>query len=188
MEGEDHRLVLREQLVEIDVAQPVGMLGPRLQLHQIDDIHHPDLQARQMLPHNGHRGKSLQRRHIATTRHDHVRRHPLVIAGPLPDADSLAAVLDRGIHRQPLRRRVFAGDDYVDVVAAAQAMVHHTQQTVGIRREVNTHNLGLLVDHVVQETRILVREAVVILPPDMRSQHVVQRGNLAPPGQARRDF
>ena len=74
---------------------------------------------------------------------------------------------------EPLRRRVFARYHHVDVMAAAQAVVHHRQQAVGIRRKVNAHDLGLLVDDVVDETGILVGEAVVILPPDMRGQQVV---------------
>jgi len=41
---EDDRLVFREQLIEVDVAQPVRMLGRRLQLHQIDDVDDADLQ------------------------------------------------------------------------------------------------------------------------------------------------
>ena len=83
---------------------------------------------------------------------------------------------------------MFARDHDVDVMAAAQAVVHHRQQAVGIRRKVNAHHLGLLVHDVVDETGILVGEAVVILPPDMRGQQVVQRGDLPPPRQARRDL
>jgi hypothetical protein len=62
---------------------------------------------------------------------------------------------------------VFARDHDVDIMTAAQAVVHHRQQAVCVRRKVNTHDLGLLVHDVVDETGILVREAVVILAPDM---------------------
>src|ERR1039457_1073303 len=104
---------------------------------------------------------------VATAGHDHVGRNALVVAGPLPDANALGAVLDGGVHRQPLRRRVFACDHDVDVMAAAQAVVHHRQQAVRVRRKVNPHDLGLLVYNVIDETGILVRKAVVILAPDM---------------------
>ena len=112
----------------------------------------------------------------------------LVVAGPSPDADALRAVLDGGVDRQPLRRRVLARDHDVDVMSAAQAVVHHRQQAVCIRRKVDPHDLGLLVHDVVDETGILVSEAVVILTPDMRGQQVVQRGDLPPPRQVRRDL
>ena len=39
MEGKDDRLVLGEECVKIQVTQPVRMLGVRLQLHQVDNIH-----------------------------------------------------------------------------------------------------------------------------------------------------
>ena len=141
-----------------------------------------------MLAQDGDGGERLQRGHVAAAGHDHVGRNALVVAGPLPDADALGAVLDGGVHRQPLRRRVFARDHDVDVMPAAQAVVHHRQQAVGIRRQVDAHDLGLLVHDVVDEAGILVREAVVILPPDMRGQQVVQRRDLPPPGQVRRDL
>ena len=86
---------------------------------------------------------------------------------------ALSAVLDGGVHRQPLRRRVFARNHDVDVMPAAQAVVHHRQQAVCIRRKVNAHDLGLLVHDVIDETGILVSETVVILAPDMRGQQVV---------------
>ena len=117
MEGEDHRPVLGEELVEVHVAQAMGMLDLRLQLHQVDDVHHADFQVGQMLAQDGDGGERLQCRHVATAGHDYVRRHGLVVAGPLPDADALGAMLDRGVHRQPLRRLIFAGDHHIDVVA-----------------------------------------------------------------------
>jgi len=173
MEGKDDRLVLGEEFVKIHVAQPMRVLGLRLQLHEVDDVDHPYFQVRQMLAHNGDGGKRLQRGHVATTGHDHVGRNILVIAGPRPDADALGAVLDGGVHRQPLRRRVFARDHDVDVMATAEAVVHYRQQAVCIRRKVNTHDLGFLIHDMVDETGILVCETVVILAPDMRCQQVV---------------
>ena len=141
-----------------------------------------------MLAQDGDGGQRLQRGHVAAAGHDHVGRDGLVVAGPLPDADALGAMLDGGVHRQPLRRRVLARDHDVDVMAAAQAVVHHRQQAVGIRRQVDAHDIGLLVHDVVDEAGILVGEAVVILAPDVRGQQVVQRGDLAPPRQLRGDL
>ena len=40
----------------------------------------------------------------------------------------------------------------------------------------------------VEEAGILVREAVVVLLPDVRGEQIVQRGDLAPPGQFRGDL
>ena len=92
-------------------------------------------------------------------------------------------MFDGGVHGEPLGRGVLARDDDVHVVAAPQAMIHNRQQAVRIGRHVDAHHLGLPVDHVVDEAGVLMRKAVVVLPPDMRSEQVVQRGDLPTPGQ-----
>ena len=65
----------------------------------------------------------FERRHVAGGRHDDVGLAAGVVAGPFPQADSRRAVLDRLVHREPLRRRMLAGHDDVDVVPAAEAVV-----------------------------------------------------------------
>ena len=101
----------------------------------------------------------------------------------MPDADAIGAVLDGGVHRQPLRRRVLAGDHDVDVMAAAQTVVPDRQQAVGVRRKIDAHDGGLLVDHVVDEAGVLVGEAVMHLLPDVGCEKVVERRDLPPPRQ-----
>jgi len=83
---------------------------------------------------------------------------------------------------------MFARDYKIDVMAAAQTVVHYRQQAVGIGRKVYPYDLGLLVYYVVDETGILVCEAVVVLAPDMRGQQVVQRSDFPSPRQMRGDL
>ena len=78
-----------------------------------------------------------------------VRLAALIVAGPFPNADACRAVFDGCIHIKPLRRRMLASDDDIDVVAAAQAVICHREQRVGIRWQVDTDHFGLLVDNVV---------------------------------------
>ena len=111
--------------------------------------------------------------HVAATGHDHIGVAVLVVAGPLPDADAFGAVLNSGIHRQPLRRRMFTRDHDIDVMAAAQAVIHHRQEAICIRRKINAHDIGFFVHDMIDETGVLMRESVVILPPDMRGQQIV---------------
>ena len=106
VEAEDDVLVLGEQRVVVGVAQPVGVLGAGLQLHQVDDIDHPHLQLRQVLAQDRGGGQDLQRGRVPATGHDDVRLGSLVVAGPVPDADPLGAVHDRCVHAQPLRQCV----------------------------------------------------------------------------------
>ena len=74
---------------------------------------------------------------------------------------------DCRVHVQPLGCRLFAGNDHIDIVAAAQAVIGHRQQCIGIGRQVDADDRGLLVRHQVKETRVLMAEAVVVLTPDM---------------------
>ena len=62
---------------------------------------------------------------------------------------------------------MFAGHHHVDVMPAAQAVIENRQQAIGIGRKVNPYDVSLLVDDVIEEARILVGEAVVVLLPDM---------------------
>jgi len=56
-------------------------------------------------------------------------------------------------------------DDDVDVVAAAQTMIHDRQQTVAVRRQIDADDFGLLIGDVIEKAGILVCEAIVILAP-----------------------
>ena len=154
--GEDDRPVGREERVELAVGQPVGMLRLRLEAHEVDDVDDPDLQVGQVLAQDVHRGQRLERRDVAGAGHDDVRLDALVVAGEVPDADAARAVQDGLVHRQPVGRRLLAGHDDVDVVAAAQAVVGHREQRVRVGRQVDPDVLRLLVDDVVDEARVLV--------------------------------
>ena len=81
---------------------------------------------------------------------------------------------------------MFSRNYHVHIVPAAQAVVKNRQQAVGVGRQVNPHDIGLLVDDVVEEAGVLVGEAVVILLPDMGSQQVVQLRDLPAPRQLQR--
>ena len=48
VEAEDDVLVFREQRVVVGLAEAVWVLARRLQLHQIHDVDHPDLQVGQV--------------------------------------------------------------------------------------------------------------------------------------------
>ena len=104
---------------------------------------------------------------------------PCVVAGPVPDADSFGAVVDGRFHVEILQMRLLVGHDDVDVIAAAQAMIRHAQQTVGIGRKIDAHNVRALVGDDIEKARVLMSKAVVILPPDQRSDQQVDRGNWA---------
>jgi hypothetical protein len=62
---------------------------------------------------------------------------------------------------------------------AAQAVIHDRKQAVGVGRKIDPDDAGFLVDDVIEETGILMREAVVVLLPDMRGEQVTLEPPLA---------
>jgi hypothetical protein len=103
---------------------------------------------------------------------------------PMPAVQCLTAL----VHSQPNRGGLFACDDNIDVVAATEAVVRDAEEAIGVRREVDADDLGLFVDNMVDEPRILMTEAIVVLPPDMRTEQVVERSDRATPGDVARHF
>ena len=83
-------------------------------------------------------------------------------------------MLDCLLHGQPLGRGLLTRNNDIGVVPAPQAVVRHREQRIGVRRQIDADDLGLLVDHMVDETRVLVAEAVMVLPPDVTGEEIVQ--------------
>jgi hypothetical protein len=63
----------------------------------------------------------------------------VVVARPFPDADAARAVQLGVFERQPGRLGLLAGDDHVDEVAAAQAVIDRRQQRVRVGREIHAN-------------------------------------------------
>jgi hypothetical protein len=84
-------------------------------------------------------------------------------------------VADGRIDVEPLLLQLFAGDDQVDVVAAAQTVIRYRQEAVCIGRQIDAHDIGFLIRDMIDKAGVLVGKAVVILSPNMRGQQVIQR-------------
>ena len=181
VEVEDNRLVRGEQAVELAVGRSVRMLGRRLQLEQIHHIDEAELQIRRPLAQDGRCRQRLHGGHVAAGRQHDIRFLARIGARPRPDAKALGAVRDRLGHRRELQVLLFVGNDDIDVVGAAKAMVGDRQQRVGVGRQVDARDRRPLVGHQIDEPRILMREPVVVLPPDGgRQQDVLGRDRGTP--------
>ena len=182
VEVEDDRLVGGEQAVELAFRRPVRVIRDRMQLEQVDDVDEAQLEIGEPLAQDRRRRERLQRHHIAAARQHDVGLVAVVRARPLPDAHALGDVDDSLVDGRELQVPLLVGDDDVDAVGAAQALVADHQQRVGVGRQVDTRDRRALVGHQVDESRILMGEAVVILPPDgRRQQDVLRRDRRAPP-------
>ena len=108
--------------------RPCGCSCRGWSAHQVDDVDDADLQVGQVLAEEVDGGQRLQRRHVAGAGHDDVGLAAVVVARPVPDADAARACRSASSIVEPVRRRLLAGDDDVDVVAAAQAVVGDREQ------------------------------------------------------------
>ena len=161
------------------------MLGGRLQGHQVHHVDHADAQVGNLFAQQTDRSEGLQRGHVAAAGHHHLRS-ALVIRGPRPHTQSSCAVSDCLVDGEPLRLGLLAGHNQVNVMAAAQAVIRHREQRVGVRRQIDANHIGLLVHQVVDEAGVLVAEAVVVLPPNQRTEQVIEAGDGLAPGNPAR--
>ena len=128
VKSEDDRLIGRENGIEIPIAQSVRMFSGRLQGHEVHHINHSNPEIRNVLAEPVYRGQSFECGNIAAAGHHHIRLAAMIVAGPVPDADSGGAMVDRRFHFKPLQGRLLARNDHVDVIPAAQAMIGHREQ------------------------------------------------------------
>ena len=123
VECEDNGPVSREDRLELGLGEPVGMLTPWLQRHEINNVDDPDLELWDCRSKQIDRCESLHGWHVAGAGHYDVRLTTSVVACPVPDADSRFAVANCRLDVEPLGLGLLARDDHVDIVAAAEAMI-----------------------------------------------------------------
>src|SRR5579864_358080 len=165
MKIKDNRFVSREERIEIAIRQAMWMFAARLQLEQVNHVNESDFQIRKSFSKKCRRRQCFLRRDVAGSSEDNIRFVTFIIAGPIPDTDTFCAVGNSGIDVQVLKMLLLVRDNDVDIVFRSQTMIGYGEQTVGIRRKIDARNGGAFVEYYIQEARILVREAVVILTP-----------------------
>ena len=184
VEVEDDRLVGGEQAVEVAVGQAVRVLAVGRELEQVDDVDEADLQSRGS-------ARAAARPPPAPPWWGCRRRRPSPRPAPSPSSllawgqmlMPLVQCAMACVHGHVLQVLLLVADDHVDVVGALQAVIGHAEQRVDVRRQVDAADVRALVQHDVEEAGILVREAVVVLPPDGRGDQQVERRDRRPPGQ-----
>ena len=155
----------------------------RHQAEEVDDIDETNLQIRAVLAQNCGSSERFGSRNISGAGHDDIRLGPCIGRCPVPDSDAFGAVLDGLVHVEELQMRSLVGNDDVDVVRAAQAVICDTEQAVCIRRKIDARDVRALIGDDVDEAGILVSEAVVVLTPDQRRDQEVDGGDGRAPAQ-----
>src|ERR1017187_1762811 len=148
------------------------VLRLRLQSHQVDHVHDADPNVRNVVSQEGHGCESFERRYITCAGHDHVGI-AVIVTRPLPNAHPDGAMANGGFDIEPLPLGLFTGNDQVDVVPAAKTVISYREQAVRVGWQIDAHDVGLFTRNVIYEAWILMGEAVVILPPDMRREQII---------------
>ena len=158
VEGEHHVGVLGEQLGELARGHAVRMVGRRVESHQVDHVDEPEHQVGDVAAQQVGRGQQLHGGDVAGAGQHHVGRRrrrsssvsvPAQSQTPAPSRQCAAAC----VGGQVLQLGLLVDDDQVHVVVAAQAVVGHRQQAVGIRRQVDPAHVAALGQHGVDEAR-----------------------------------
>ena len=122
VEGEDDGDADGKELVEFLVGQAVRMFGGGLQGHEVHYVHDTDAEVGNAGAEQADSGQGFHGGHVSAAGDNHFRA-AFVVRCPLPNAEARGAVRDGFVDGEPLRRWLLAGDDEVDVVAAAQAVI-----------------------------------------------------------------
>src|SRR3954468_19430874 len=60
-------------------------------------------------------------------------------------------------------------------------MVSNGEQTIRIGWQINPDHLRLFVNDMIDEARVLVRKTIMVLPPDVRGEQIIERRNGTAP-------
>ena len=118
-----------------------------------------------MAPQPPRRRHDFLGRNVAGRREHDIRLLCAATTGPFPYRSATRRVLFRCVDVEPLQLGLLVNDDQVDVIAAAQAMVRHRQETVRVRWQVHARHRSALREDDVDEAGALVTEAIVIVAP-----------------------
>src|SRR5215813_7073127 len=130
--SENDRSIQGEHRIEVCVGKAVRVFGRWLDGHQVNDIDYTNLDIGEMPAKQIDGCKSLQSGNVSGTSHHYIGFGLRIRAGPIPDTYAIRAMLNGSLHIEPLQRRLLTGHDDVHVVAAAQGVIGHREQGVGI--------------------------------------------------------
>ena len=127
MEVEDHRAIRCEQILEIAIAEAVGMFRGGGQGEQLHHVHVADLQLRDLVAQDLDGCQALLGGDVPCRGQHHIRfihfGAAVVIAGPVPDADPFGHVTTGLIQGQVLKMFLLVGDDDVGDIGLGEGLL-----------------------------------------------------------------
>ena len=148
---------------------------------KIDHVYDAQLHPGNVLSQQPGGGHGFKRRHVSGAGQHDVRLAAVIVAGEFPDGGALRAMRNGVVHIEPLQGELLAAGDDVHVVAAAQAMIDHAEQAIGVRRIVDADHLAPSLQRVIDEAGRLMAEAIVVVAPDVAGDENIQRCDGAAP-------
>ena len=98
MECKDYRFVCCKDCIVFTVAKTVWMFVVRLKFEQVNDIDNTNLKFWKLITKDGNCCHGLKCWSISTACHNDIRLFAFVVTCPLPDANTLCAVLNSLFH------------------------------------------------------------------------------------------
>src|ERR1700761_2005483 len=111
-----------------------------LELEQINNVDESDLQIGEFFSQQCCRSQRFLCWDIARRSKHKIWFSALIITGPIPNTDALGAMSDSGINIQELQMFLLVGDNYIDVVLRAQAVICNREQTIGVRWQIDARH------------------------------------------------
>ena len=131
--------------------------------HQNAQIHHidnPHLDAGNILLQKPRCGTGLNGRNVACASEYDIWFFAPVVGRKLPDRCASRAMFEGLVHVQPLKLRLLAAGNDVDVVAAPQAVVENAQQAIAVRRVIDADGFTPARQSIVYKSGCLMAETL----------------------------
>ena len=175
MEREENWLVCGEELGELLIGESLVVLGSVLNLEQVNNVDEAGLDAQLAKHVKG--SKELLSWDVAAGRENNVLLASLSVGSPLPLLSTSCKLLTSLVEGYPRWSRLLTSEDCVDAVCGGVALLANRKQEVSVCWEVDVGDVVVveaLVEHDVNKTRILVRESVVVLAPNVAGKNQVE--------------
>jgi len=163
------------------IRKSVWMIGFRDELEEVDDINESDLEVWNQVAEKCGGSERFVSRNITAGGHDNIWPTHLVVGCPVPDSEALGAMCNCVVHVEVLEMILLVCDNDVDVVHALETVIRDGKEAVSIWGQVDTDDFWALIGYDIEETWILVSEAVVVLSPYCSGKENIQRGDFGTP-------